>query len=263
MDRMNSTTGRFGRQRFGSGAAFAAMLALVSPALAQQAAPPARAPAAPPRPAAPAANPAPAPAAPAGPTVVNLVPDAGQAEWIKLCGKESPNAPETCFVTRDFMAENNTPVMAVAVYETKGQPQRIIRLLLPLTFQLIPGIRIGVDQGQPVAGRFTICFQNGCFAEIQASEAFLNSLKRGTTLSVQARNQAEREVNFMLPLTGFQKGFDGPALDPKVIEEERRKIEEQLRQRGEQMRQQNNQPGQAPAPSGAPAPAPGAPPARP
>jgi invasion protein IalB len=246
--------------RMGALVAAASVLG-ASAAFAQQAQPAQRPPAAQQRPAQQPAQQQPAQAAPAGPTIVNLQPDPGQAEWIKLCGKENPQAPETCFVTRDFVAENNTPVMALAVYETKGQPQRILRLLLPLTFQLVPGIRVGVDQGQPVPGRFTICFQNGCFAELQGNEAFINSMKRGTNLTVQARNQADREVSFVLPLAGFQKGFDGPALDPKVIEEERRKIEEQLRQRGEQMRQQQLQPG-ATLPAGQPA-APGAAPARP
>jgi invasion protein IalB len=193
---------------------------------------------------------------PAGPTVVALKADPNQADWTKVCGKDPASQQDVCYTTRDFVAENDTPVLALAVYESKvgQQTQRTVRFLLPLTFLLQPGIRSNVDSGQPVNGRYTICVQNGCFAEFSANEAFLNSMKRGTTMTVQVQNQAAREVSFTLPLAGFAKGFDGPAIDPRVLEEQQRKLQEELQRRSEEMRRQMQggaapaQPGAAPAP---------------
>jgi invasion protein IalB len=247
--------------RRGLGLAFAAGL-IVSPlaAIAQQAQQPRPAQGQPAqqRPAQPAQQ----PAAQGGPTVVPLKADPNQADWTKVCGKDPGTQQDVCYTTRDFVAENDTPVLALAVYEARSGQQviRTVRFLLPLTFLLQPGIRTNVDTGQPVNGRYTICVQNGCFAEFTANEAFLNSMKRGTNMTVQVQNQGGREVSFTLPLAGFGKGFDGPAIDPRVLEEQQRKLQEELQRRSDEMRRQlqgGAQPGAAPAaapPAGQPAP---------
>jgi invasion protein IalB len=198
----------------------------------------------------------------AGAAVVNLKADPNQADWTKVCGKDPATNRETCYTTRDFVAENDTPVLAMAVYETKGEGNKVdrqVRYLLPLTFLLQPGVRTSVDGGQPVAGRYTICVQNGCFAEFMATDQVFARLKGGQNLTLQVQNQAAREVSFVIPLAGFAKGFDGPPIDPAVLEEQQRKLQEELQKRSDQMRQQL-QGGAAPAPGGAPAPA-AAPPA--
>jgi invasion protein IalB len=239
------------RAAFGLAAALASAL-LALPALAQQPAPQTR-PAQPQRPA--AQQPAP-PAVP--PTVVALKGDPNQADWTKVCGKDPGTQQDVCYTTRDFVAENDTPVLALAVYETRAgqQAQRTVRFLLPLTFLLQPGVRSNVDGGQPVNGRYTICVQNGCFAEFAANDAFVNSMKRGQNMTVQVQNQAGREVSFTLPLAGFGKGFDGPAIDPRVLEEQQRKLQEELQRRSEDMRRQIQGGAAAPAQPGAPAQAP-------
>ena len=124
-------------------------------------------------------------------------------------------------------------------------------------------MRTAIDAGQPIPGRYTICVQNGCFAEFVATEVQFQSLKKGKTLTIQVQNQAAREVSFQLPLDGFAAGVDGPAIDPRVLEEQQRKLQEEMQRRADEMRKQiQPAPGAAPAP-GAPAapatPAPAAP----
>ncbi len=202
-----------------------------------------------------------------GAAVVALKGDPNQQEWTKVCGKDPASQRETCYTTRDFVAENDTPVLAVAVYETKGEGNKVerqVRYLLPLTFLLQPGIRTSVDGGQPVAGRYTICVQNGCFAEFVAQDAFFTRMKGGKVLTLQVQNQAAREVSFTIPLDGFAKGFDGAPIDPKVLEEQQKKLQEELQRRSDELRRQvQQQQGGAPVPAPAPipAPAPGAAPA--
>jgi invasion protein IalB len=243
-----------------SAALVAAAATLTTPLMAQQAQQrPAGQPAQQQRPAQPAAG-AQQPAG--GAAIVNLKADPNQADWTKVCGKDPATNRETCYTTRDFVAENDTPVLAIAVYETKGEGNKVdrqVRYLLPLTFLLQPGVRSSIDGGQPVAGRYTICVQNGCFAEFAATDPVFARFKGGQNLTLQVQNQAGREVSFVIPLAGFAKGFDGPPIDPAVLEEQQRKLQEELQKRSDQMRQQL-QGGAAPAPGGAPAPA-GAPPA--
>ncbi|MET0743487.1 MAG: invasion associated locus B family protein, partial [Microvirga sp.] len=137
------------------------------PALAQTA--PAQRPAAPAqtRPAAPAqpAQPAPAPApglAPqaqgTGPMVVQVKAEPSQPDWTKVCGKDQAANKEICYTTRDFVSDQGQPVLAVAIYDVKGDPNKIVRFLMPLGLLLKPGIRFAVDQGQPTPGGYAICF---------------------------------------------------------------------------------------------------------
>jgi invasion protein IalB len=186
-------------------------------------------------------------AAPAANKVV-LKSDPSQAEWVKLCGNDPGTQRRICFTQRSFATETNQPVLAMAVYDPEGQEQKFIRFILPLGFLLERGIRFAVDDGKPATGRYQVCLPNGCFAEIQANEAMIKSLKAGNTLRVDVQNQANQAVSFQIPLAGFTKAYDGDPIDPKVIEEQNRKLEQDLANRlEEQKRILQQQSGQAPA----------------
>jgi hypothetical protein len=72
-------------------------------------------------------------------------------------------------------------------------------------------------------------------------------MKKGTTLNVSVQNQMQREVTFAVPLAGFGKAFDGAPIDPKVLEEQQKKLQAELEKRSEEMRKQLEQKGGAPA----------------
>ena len=191
------------------------------------------------------AQPAPAPAAPApapaqgqqpapGPVKVDLIPS--PADWTKVCGKE-PGGKEICFTTRDFgTTPNEPPVLALAVYDVKGDDQRMVRLLMPIGLMLRPGFRFSVDKGASLEGTFEICMPNGCFAESKVKGLTIDSLKKGTTLFVTAKNSVNNEVTFTIPLAGFGRAFDGAAIDPKVLEEQQKKLQEELQKRADEER---------------------------
>ena len=232
----------------------AAALLAAAPALAQNAPAGGAKPKAPAAPAqAPAQQPQGAGAPPAGPNIVQAKAAPEQPEWVKVCGKDQAQNKEICYTTRDFVTDQGQPLMAVAVYDVKGEGgQRIVRFLLPLTFLLQPGVRFAVDQGPHTAGRFAICLPNGCFAEAPITDAVIGSLKKGTTLNISVQNQMAREVTFQVPLAGFGKGFDGPPIDPAVLEAQQKQLQEQMQKQAEDMRKKAAEQGTAPA---APAPA--------
>jgi invasion protein IalB len=229
----------------GAGIAALAWAAPVSaqPKPAPRPAAPAPAPAAP-APAAPAPA-APAPAAPgaaaapgstAAGGLVQLKPEPSQPDWVKVCGKDPQANTEICYTTRDFVSDQGQPVLAVAMYDVKGKPEKISRFILPLGLLLSPGIKFGVDSGPVSDGKFAICLPNGCFAEGQISEAFINSMKKGTILNVKFKNQVGAEVTFQVPLAGFGKAFDGAPIDPKVLEEQQKKLQDELQKRSDELR---------------------------
>ncbi len=169
------------------------------------------------------ADPAPAaqPATPGGAqpqdNKVELKP--AQPQWTKVCGKDEAAGKEICYTTRDFGTDPNAaPVLALAVYDVKGDETKVVRLLMPVGLMLEPGFRFGVDKGANLEGKFQICFPNGCFAEAKVKVATINTLKKGTLMNVFVKNQVNNEVQFVLPLDGFGPAFDGPAVDPKVLQ---------------------------------------------
>lgn len=175
------------------------------------------------------------PAAQAGVVRVELTPT--QTNWTKVCGHDKAANKDICYTTRDFSAQaDKPPVLAVAVYEIKGDDTRIVRLLMPVGLMLRPGFRFWVDKGQTYDGAFEICFPNGCFAEARVRGPAIDQMKKGTVLNIAVRNQVNNEVSFGVPLTGFGKAYDGPAVDPKVLAAQQKKLQEELQKRAEEER---------------------------
>jgi len=226
--------------RFG---AVAAALFVGGPVLAQQAQPPAPAPGAPQQQ---------QQQQPQGPVKADLVPV--QPDWTKVCGGDPQSHKEVCYTTRDFGIQADQPILALAVYDPKGSDLKVVRLLLPPGLLLKPGFRFAVDKNPQETGAFEICFPNGCFAEAKVKPAVVDVMKKGEKLTVIVKNQVNNEVTFVLPLTGFGKAFDGPAVDPKVLEEQQKKLQDELQKKAEEERKKMDSKGGA-----TPAPTPAAP----
>ncbi len=178
-----------------------------------------------------------------------------------MCGKDQANNAEICYTTRDFVSDQGQPVLATAVYEVKGpQPQKIVRFLLPLGLLIKPGIRFAVDQTSALAGAYTMCFPNGCFAEtLGVKDDVVGAMRKGTSVNISVQNQVGREVTFQVPLAGFGKAYDGAPIDPKVLEDQQKRLQDELEKRSDDLRkrlEQSNAAGGTPPAAGTPSPAP-------
>lgn len=160
-----------------------------------------------------------------------------QPQWTKVCGKDEAAKKEICYTTRDFGQDaGSAPVLALAVYDVKGDETKVVRLLMPVGLLLEPGFRFSVDKGATLEGRFQICFPNGCFAESKVKVATINQLKKGKLMNIYVKNQVNNEVHFIIPLEGFGKAFDGKAIDPKELAAQQKQLQEQLQKRAEEER---------------------------
>lgn len=178
---------------------------------------------------------APAQQQPQGPVKIDLVPT--QNDWTKVCGRDPAANKEICYTTRDFSSQaGQAPVLALAIYDIKGDDTRIVRLLVPVGLLLRPGFRFAIDKGATLEGSFEICFPNGCFAEAKVKGATIDQIKKGSILSVAVKNQVNNEITFAIPVAGFGRAFDGPPIDPKVLEEQQKKLQEELQKRAEEER---------------------------
>ncbi|MEZ5764709.1 MAG: invasion associated locus B family protein [Xanthobacteraceae bacterium] len=227
------------RRPFASAVAAAAVVTLASaPAFAQQPQQnPKTAPKAAPK--APAKNPPAAaqqqPAAqPAQPQEqVQLI----YSPWTKFCLKgQDASAKQVCFTGKDGRIESGQPVVAAVIIEPEGEPKKVLRVTLPLGMQLVHGTRVIIDSNQPQQSPYVICFANGCMSDYEATADVLANLKKGQNLVIQAINANGQPLTLPLPLGDFAKAYDGPPTDPKVFEEQQKKLQDELQKRAEEAR---------------------------
>src|SRR6202046_1584071 len=174
------------------------------------------------------------------------------APWTKFCLKgQDANAKQVCFTGKDGRIESGQPVIAAVIIEPEGEPKKILRVTLPLGMQLVHGTRVIVDGNPPVQAPYVICFQNGCMSDYDVTPELLANMKKGQNLVVQAINSNGQPLTLPLPLAEFAKAYDGPPTDPKVFEENQKKLQEELQKRAEEARKKLEATGQAPG--GAPA----------
>jgi invasion protein IalB len=185
------------------------------------------------------ATPAPAPGAP-GQQAGGPAPEMPQliySPWAKFCGKgQDAAAKQVCFTGKDARTEAGQPVIAAALIEPDGEPKKLFRITLPSPLQLQYGTRVLVDQQPPLTGPFFTCFANGCMADYEATPDLIGKLKHGQMLTIQAINLAGAAISFPLPLVDFAKANEGPPTDPKVFEEQQKKLQEELQKRADEAR---------------------------
>jgi invasion protein IalB len=156
--------------------------------------------------------------------------------WMKVCGKgKDTNGKQVCVVTKDGRLENGMPVAIVQLFEPEGQP-KVMRVTVPLGMQLQHGTRVIIDQGQPANEPYKICFPVGCMSDYPVTDDMIAKMKKGKQITVQAINMQGTPISLPLPLNDFAKAYDGPPTDPKVFEEQQRKLQAELQKKAEEAR---------------------------
>jgi invasion protein IalB len=222
-------------------------------------------PAQPAAPGAPAAPGQAAPGQPAPPSKVDLV--SPEPQWAKFCAKQPTNGKDACATMRDFSTSaDQPPMISINLFDVAGEERRKLRfLMLPIGMLLKPGFRVVIDKNDPIDGKYDMCFQNACSAEIDIGAKTLETLKKGQMMSVVMRvpggDVSGRELTFNIPLKDLGTAFDGKPTDPKVLEQQRTALQQQLQKKAEEQRKtlEQQQSGAAPAAPAPAAPAPAAP----
>ena len=155
--------------------------------------------------------------------------------WTKICGKDSPpaNSKVVCLIVKEARVkearlEIGAFAASAALVESEDEPKRILRVILPLGMQIQPGTRVFIDQGAAAQRPYLICFANGCMADYEADAVMMAKLARGQELVIQGIDSSGQPVTVKLPLTDFAKAYEGPPIDPKVLEERQKRLQEEV-----------------------------------
>jgi len=175
-------------------------------------------------------------------TPANEVPQLIYSPWVKLCNKDAdPKAKRVCVTVKDGRVESGLLVVSVAIIEMDGEQKKLLRMSLPYGVALQHGTRLIVDQGTPATSPFVTCLPpvvppGGCIADYEASADLINRMKKAQVLTVQAIHMNGQAMSPQLELKDFAKAYDGPPTDPKVFEENQKKLQEELQKRAEEQR---------------------------
>ena len=209
-----------------------------------------------PAPAAPAAE---APAAPdaAAPAPAGDAAAAGGAtqNWLKVCDP-LPNNQKAC-IMRQVVLANGQFLGSFLLRDDPGQESRLLAVAaVPLGVLLPFGLTWQIDGSKPVRVPFMLCDPTSCATQLVINEAYVNSLKKGSTLKLTAKNRQNEDLTIEINLAGFTAAYDGDAsLTFDQFRQEtsgENALEQVLQDRAEELRQQLDS-GAAPAGGAAPA----------
>ncbi len=166
-------------------------------------------------------------------------------------------------VSQEARDDNNVPIAEVTIVMEPGKDKRML-IVVPQGFLLPPGIRLQVDQNEPLPGQYITCMANTCQAEAQVNDDFITQMKKGANLVVAVATLPEGKGRGVgLSLKGFTAAFDGEPLDIEKYKAERQAFNDLLKQRAEanrrrlqeqQQQQAAGSGGEGPAEEAAPAP---------
>jgi invasion protein IalB len=127
--------------------------------------------------------------------------------WSKMC------IEGICFVGMDVRSECGLVVGAVLI-EKNGETKKTLRVTLPARVNSERGVRIVVDQGQPITRPYDACVPNGCMADHEGGAELVEQLKQGQILFLEGVDAANSPINLSVPLLDFAKAYDGPRHEP-------------------------------------------------
>ncbi|MDQ0510839.1 invasion associated locus B family protein [Ancylobacter amanitiformis] len=189
----------------------------------------------------PAANaPAPAQAQPAAP--------AGQQQaaapqipaipipWVKRCQEEPSIKKEVCNMEQTIITDTGQFLVRFGIFEIKDDPKKAFIVSFPTGLLLRNGFRVALANEQPVLGTFIMCDQQVCRGDIQVDQGFIDRMKKAPGLTLQVANAVGRIISYPIGLGDFAKIYDGPQTDPKVFDEQVKKIQDQVKARQDQVK---------------------------
>jgi len=182
--------------------------------------------------------------------------------WLKLCDPLD-DGKKVCVMRQVVVGANGQFLGSFLLRDDPGQESRLLAVAaVPLGVLLPFGLTWQIDGGKPVRVPFMLCDPTSCATQLVINEAYVNSLKKGGTLKLTAKNRQNKDLIIDINLAGFTASYDGEATmtfeefnqtssGQNALQQSTDDLAEQLRRRLEQT---NNGGAAAPA-DGAAAPA--------
>ena len=189
------------------------------------------------------ATPAEAPAAEAPATdAAATTPAAGGSQnWLKVCDP-LPDGQQAC-IMRQVVLANGQFLGSFLLRDDPGQESRLLAVAaVPLGVLLPFGLTWQIDGAKPIRVPYMLCDPTSCATQLVINEQYVNSLKKGNTLKLTAKNRQNQDLTIEITLSGFTAAYDGDAA--LTFDEFRQEtsgenaLEQVLQDRAEELRRQ-------------------------
>lgn len=184
----------------------------------------------------PPAKAAPKPAAPAKPAPAPAKEEAAAEDplpWVKICSKDA-DKKNVCLVAKEVRSAEGQLVASVALRDIEGDAKKVLLIAVPPVVLIQPGMRVQVDKGKQQEAKYTICFPNACYAEMEMSDATVAEMKKGKALIVTSLNIQQKPMSFPFLLSTFKTAAEGPGIDPNAGQQSQEQLQQELQKRAEE-----------------------------
>lgn len=177
--------------------------------------------------------------------------------WFKLCNVNQETKVEQCLTSLEVRDDESAQLLvSVSVLINRNAPEGTRNVVLfgaPIGVYLPPGLEAQIDDQPAQKIEYTICSPNNCIAQVEATDAIIDRLKKGKELKIVVVNPRRQRISFPVTLGGFTKAFDGEPMSHEEYESRQQVLDAQIRKFVEERRkqieeeQQKQQGGAAPA----------------
>ncbi len=156
-------------------------------------------------------QPAAADASSSAPAAAGDAAAAPQQNWLKICDPEK-DGQRACILRQVVVTPNNQFLGSFLLRDDPGQESRLLAVAaVPLGVLLPFGVTWQIDGGKPVRVPYMLCDPQSCATQLVVNEAYVASLKKGTKLTLTAKNRKNEDLVITINLQGFTGVYDGDA----------------------------------------------------
>lgn len=131
--------------------------------------------------------------------------------WLKICDPEK-DGKRACIMRQVVVTQNNQFLGSFLLRDDPGQESRLLAVAaVPLGVLLPFGVTWQIDGGKPVRVPYMLCDPQSCATQLVVNEAYVNSLKKGSKLTLTAKNRKNEDLVITINLAGFTGVYDGEA----------------------------------------------------
>ena len=163
------------------------------------------------------------------------------SNWLKVCDPLE-DGQKAC-IMRQVVVANGQFLGSFLLRDDPGQESRLLAVAaVPLGVLLPFGLTWQIDGSKPVRVPYMLCDPTSCATQLVINEQYVNSLKKGSTLKLTAKNRQNQDLTIEIDLAGFTATYDG---ETAITFDEFRQetsgenaLEQVLQDRAEELRQQ-------------------------
>ena len=135
---------------------------------------------------------------------------AASQNWLKVCDP-LPDGQQAC-IMRQVVLANGQFLGSFLLRDDPGQESRLLAVAaVPLGVLLPFGLTWQIDGAKPIRVPYMLCDPTSCATQLVINEQYVNSLKKGSTLKLTAKNRQNQDLTIEITLAGFTAAYDGDA----------------------------------------------------